>query len=156
MQYSPSKMQPSNNGLHLTESFEGYSGVAYKDSGGVLTIGYGHTGPEVRPHMVITKAQANGLLLADYHTAVMCVQRRVTVPLTQPEFDSLCDFVFNCGCGNFERSTLLRDLNAGNYSAAAQQFDVWDKDRGKTLAGLLRRREAETAEFEQPDTTEQS
>ena len=64
-----------------------------------------------------------------------------------PEFDALVDFAFNCGCGAFAGSTLLKLLNAGDYPGAAAQFDVWDHASGKVVAGLLRRREAETQEF---------
>ena len=48
----------------------------------------------------------------------------------------------------FKSSTLLIDLNSGNLTAAATQFDLWDHAGGAVVAGLLRRREAETALFE--------
>ena len=70
------------------------------------------------------------------------------VPLTQGEFDALTDFVFNCGCGAFAGSTMLRLLNAGDYQSAAGQFDLWDHAGGQVVAGLLRRREAETRELQ--------
>ena len=71
----------------------------------------------------------------------------MTVPLTQNEFDTLADFAFNAGCGAFAGSTMLKLLNAGNYAGAAGQFELWDHAAGKVVAGLLRRRDAEEAEF---------
>jgi lysozyme len=38
-------------------------------------------------------------------------------------------------------------LNAGNFAAAAAQFEVWDRAGGAVVAGLLRRRQAEAALF---------
>jgi lysozyme len=76
------------------------------------------------------------------------VNNLVNVPLTQGQFDALVDFVYNLGVGNFESSTLLRDLNAGDMDAAANEFDKWDHVSGQVVAGLLRRREAETKEFQ--------
>lgn len=137
-----------SNGLALTENFEGDVLHAYRDQVGVWTIGYGHTGPDVVPGLTITPAQAQALLAQDIAAAAACVNNSVTVPLAQNEFDALVDFVFNLGTGAFESSTLLRDLNAGDFSAAAGQFDLWDHAGGAVVAGLLRRRQAETALFE--------
>lgn len=140
-------MQYSNTGLKLTELFEGCRLEAYYDAVGVLTIGYGHTGPDVYVGQIITQAQAEALLLSDVQTAVACVNRNVCVSLTQNEFDALVDFIFNEGVHSFETSTLLRDLNAGNYAAASAQFTVWVWAGGHRLPGLVKRRQDEEALF---------
>jgi lysozyme len=142
----------SQNGLALTEQFEGCSLSAYQDQVGVWTIGYGHTGAGVYAGLMITQAQAQALLLSDVAASASFVNQAVLVALVQDEFDALVDFVFNLGRGAFAGSTLLRDLNASNFSAAAAQFDLWDNAGGQVVAGLLRRREAEESLF----TEEQS
>ena len=71
----------------------------------------------------------------------------VNVPLTDGEIAALEDFIYNLGVGNFEGSTLLRYLNAGNYQAAADQLGRWVYAGGVKLAGLVRRRLAEKQEF---------
>jgi lysozyme len=114
----------------------------------VWTIGYGNTGPDVRPSMTIIQAQAEQLLLADVAHGVATVNRCVAVPLNQDEFDALVDFAFNAGCGALEGSTLLKDLNAGDYTTAAAQFAEWDHAGGKVVAGLRRRRGVEAEMFE--------
>jgi lysozyme len=134
-------------GLALTESEEGLRLTAYQDVRGVWTVGWGHTGPDVHEGLTITQGQAEALLRADIAHAVATVNRFVKVPLTQTEFDALVDFTYNAGCGAFEGSTMLKDLNAGDYAAAADQFEVWDKAGGETVADLLRRREAEERLF---------
>lgn len=121
----------SNTGLNLTESFEGVRLTAYQDVKGIWTIGYGHTGPEVHPGLVITQADADAWLLADVKHAADTVNRLVTTDLAQDEFDALVDFAFNCGCGAFAGSTLLKDLNAGKLAEAAHQFEAWDKAGGR-------------------------
>ena len=141
-------MNYSQSGLRMTEEFEGCRLDAYRDSNGIWTVGYGHTGPDVHPGLIITQLQAEHFLLNDIQNAVNCVNSHVKVPLTQGEFDALTDFVFNCGCGAFAGSTMLRLLNAGDYQSAAGQFDLWDHAGGEVVAGLLRRREAETQEFQ--------
>lgn len=138
----------SGNGLLLTEQFEGCRLSAYQDNAGVWTIGYGHTGPDVAPGMTITQAQAQALLSRDLGGASACVNKLVTISLTQAEFDALVDFVFNLGPGAFERSTLLKKLNSGDFSAAAAQFEKWSRAGGVLVAGLLRRRQAEEAMFD--------
>jgi lysozyme len=137
----------SKNGVSLTESFEGVRLTAYQDQVGVWTIGYGHTGPGVCAGLTITQDQANELLAQDVATAASNVNRLVTIPLTQDEFDALVDFTFNVGTSNFASSTLLRDLNSSNFADAATQFERWDHAGGLVVAGLLRRRQAETTLF---------
>jgi lysozyme len=136
-----------NQGLGLTEGFEGCRLVAYKDVAGVWTIGYGHTGADVVEGLVITQAQAVSLLVSDVAAAVACVNHAVVVPITQDEFDALVDFTFNAGRGAFLQSTLLRDLNAGDLQSAAAQFGLWVNAGGKPVSGLVRRREAEKELF---------
>ncbi len=140
--------------LALTEQFEGCRLTAYQDVAGVWTIGYGHTGPEVSTGLTITKDQAAQLLQNDVASAAACVNQAVALALNQDEFDALVDFVFNIGRGAFQGSTMLRDLNSGDFADAAEQFDKWDHAGGKVVAGLLRRRQAEQALFEEGDNTE--
>ncbi|RPI74763.1 MAG: lysozyme, partial [Desulfobacteraceae bacterium] len=67
--------------------------------------------------------------------------------LSQNQFDSLVSLVYNIGAGAFERSTLLRLLNQGDYTGAANQFCLWNKAGGKILPGLIKRRCEETLLF---------
>jgi len=127
----------SSTGLALTEQFEGLRLTAYQDSVGVWTIGYGHTGSDVRPGLTITQEQASALLQQDVAGAVAAVNRLVTVTLTQNQ----CQ-------GNLASSTLLRELNAGNTAGAAAQFLVWVYAGGVQLPGLVKRRQAEAALFQ--------
>ena len=146
----------SKSGLALTEQFEGLRLTAYQDSVGVWTIGYGHTGSDVHPGLTITQIEAEALLLNDVGNAARAVNQLVTAPLTQNEFDALVDFVFNLGATAFANSTLLRDLNAGNFAAAAGEFQKWDHAGRHVLAGLLKRRLAEASLFQTAPTDPQN
>jgi lysozyme len=140
-------------GLALTKQFEGLELKAYQDSVGVWTIGYGHTGTDVKPGLTITEAQATVLLAADVAWAVTCVNKSVTSAINQNQFDAMVDFVFNLGCAAFAQSTLLRMVNAGDFAGAAGQFGRWNKAKGKVLAGLTKRRQGEMALFQKAATT---
>jgi lysozyme len=121
--------------------------VAYQDQVGVWTIGFGHT-HGVSEGLVITQPIAESWLLQDTANAVDCVNKYVRVPLSQGQFDSLVDFVFNLGCGALQNSTLLKLLNANDFQNAALEFAKWDHAGGQVVAGLLLRRQAEAEEFE--------
>ncbi len=136
------------NGISLTEQFEGCALSAYQDQVGVWTIGYGHTSPDVKCGLTITQDMAESFLAQDVACAAACVNKLVTIQLSQPEFDALVDFVFNVGSGGFASSTLLKKLNSGDTAAAATEFDKWDHAGGQVVAGLLRRREAEMTMFD--------
>ena len=140
-------MKISDDGLELIKQFEGLRLMAYQDAVGIWTIGYGST-DRVSPGMRITQVQANERLKEDVHHAEICVDKSVSVPLTQGEFDALVSFVFNLGCAKFRGSTLLRLINDGRMDDAELEFARWDKAGGKVLAGLTARREAEAKRFE--------
>ena len=142
-------MGMSNTGLELTNVSEGLRLHAYQDVGGTWTIGYGHTGG-VTEGQTCTVEQAQYWLRCDITTAVSAVNRLVDVELTQGEFDALVDFTYNEGAGRLEASTMLGLLNSGEYAKAADEFEKWDLAGGVVVAGLLRRRQAEVAEFETP------
>lgn len=142
------KFSYSDAGFALTKKFEGLRLTAYQDQVGVWTIGYGHTGREVHGGLVITQDQANLLLESDVAGAVACVNRAVSIPIAQCQFDALVDFVFNLGCARLLGSTLLRYVNAGEFDLAAGQFPLWDHAGGVVVAGLLARRNAEVQLFQ--------
>jgi lysozyme len=96
-----------------------------------------------------TQAEADAWFLEDIAWVEDCVNRAVTAQMTQQEFDALCSLCFNIGCRAFSGSTLVKMLNAGDYDGASAQFLRWDKQAGKTLAGLTRRRESERELFEE-------
>ncbi|MET3654071.1 lysozyme [Dyella japonica] len=139
-------MLPSQNAINLVKESEGLRLSAYRDVGGVPTIGYGHTAG-VQMGQVITEDQANQFLADDLDIAGGHVEKLVSVPLTQGQFDALTDFTFNLGFARLRDSTLLRVLNRGDYQAAAQQFKFWTLAAGQVMPGLVKRRAAETALF---------
>ena len=113
----------------------------------VPTIGYGHT-RGVSMGDTCTQAQADAWFLEDVAWAEDCVNEAVKVELTQQQFDACVSLCFNIGCRGFKTSTLVRKLNEGDVAGASLQFLRWDKQRGKVLAGLTRRRMAEVKLFE--------
>jgi lysozyme len=140
--------------LDLIKSFEGLVLKAYEDVVGVWTIGYGHTSmagpPTVKPGMTLTKSQAEDLLLSDLKKYEKSVNDLVTVDLNDNQYGALTSFTYNLGAGNLKTSTLLKKVNAKDFSGAAKEFQKWNKAGGKVLNGLTRRRAAEAALFQKP------
>jgi lysozyme len=140
-------MRTSAAGVALIKRFEGLRTMAYRDSAGVWTIGYGHTAaaghPPVHAGMTITVKEAGEILARDLATFERQVNTLVKVPLVQAQFDVLASFQFNTGA--LGRSTLLKRLNAGDYAAVPHELRRWVNAKGKRLSGLVNRREAEAA-----------
>ena len=133
----------------LIKRWEGLRLKAYPDpgtGGKPWTIAYGHT-RNVKQGDTCTLDQANAWLSEDMADAYRVIDNAVTVPLTRQQRDALCSFVFNVGGGAFQKSTLLKLLNEGNYTGAAGQFDRWNKAGGRVLKGLVNRRKQEKALF---------
>lgn len=137
-------MQLSTAGLTLLKQSEGLRTQTYLDVAELPTIGYGHrlVHPECYPNG-ITTAQAETILAWDLREAEQAVTRLVKVALNQGQFDALVDFTFNLGAGRLAASTLLSDLNDGNYHAAAQQLLRWDHSGDREIPALKARRAAE-------------
>lgn len=141
-------MNLSETGIEVIMNWEKLRLTAYQDIVGVWTIGFGHTGAEVKEGLTITLDAAKALLLSDVETAEKCVNNCVQGIITQGQFDALCSFVFNLGCTALRNSTLLRKLNSGDDVGAAEEFKRWAHAGGKTLPALVRRRAQEMAMFE--------
>jgi len=143
----------------LAARFEGFSSKPYLDMLAKpprWTIGYGSVwlpdgSPVTENTPPITLQLARIWLADELHKAALEIARVVKVWLTVDETAALQDFIYNLGVGAFGSSTLLRKLNAGDYDGAAAQIDLWDHAGGRVIAGLLRRRQAETALFLEPD-----
>ena len=144
-------MRTSDSGLEFIRHHEGLETKAYPDPGSSdghpWTIGVGHT-KGVKKGDTCTVEQAMAWLREDVRDAEAAVLRLVKVPLSQDQFDALVSFVFNVGAGALEKSTLLRMLNSGDYFGAAVQFERWNKNDGRVMAGLTRRRKEERDLFE--------
>lgn len=144
--------QINADGLALIKKFEGLRLQSYPDpgtGGDPWTIGYGSTGPNVKPGMTITADQAEKLLLNDLVRFEQGVTQQCPV-VTDNQFSALVAFAFNVGLGNLQTSTLRKMHNAGDYAGAAGQFGKWTRAAGKVLPGLIKRRAAESALYSKP------
>ena len=145
-------MKVSNKGLELIKEFEGFSSVAYLCSAKKATIGYGNTfwedGTPVKIGDQISKERAETLLKHVVDNFSVAVEVDIKIEVSQNQFDALVSLAYNIGLGAFKNSTLLRQLNRGNFVGASQEFLRWDKSNGKPLLGLTRRREREKLLFD--------
>lgn len=117
--------------------------VPYRCPAGKWTNGWGHVLPEGWQG-TITPAVADQQLEEDLTWACDDVERHVTVPLSQNQFDALVCFTFNIGKHGFDTSTLLRELNAGDAGDVPTQLLRWNHANGGAVVdGLTHRREAE-------------
>ena len=140
--------------IALIEEFEGFDSNPYLCPAGKWTIGFGFTrwkGKEVTRHTKpVTRQESEDELRRQLQVYQMELGRLVNVYLTGNQNDALLSFIYNLGAQNLKRSTLLKKLNAGDYTGAADEFLRWNKSGGKVLRGLTRRREAERELFLTP------
>lgn len=134
-------MKTSQKGIDLISQFEGCKLTAYKPvkTEKYYTIGYGHYGADVTEGMKITKKKAQELLAADLEKFEGYVTKDCKhLQLNQNEFDALVSFTYNCG-----RANLQRLIRGRSKTVIAQKLLLYNKAGGKTLKGLVRRRQAE-------------
>ena len=143
-------MKPTENLIQMIKKNEGFSPRITDDVGHPM-IGYGCnlSVAEAKKYegQTISEVEAVSLLLSRLTPVVDLVNKIVKVPLTQNQFDALCDLVYNIGSGAFSKSTLLKKLNGKDYAGAASEFVKWNMAGGKVLSGLTKRREEEKKLF---------
>lgn len=126
---------------------EGCELRAYADpaSGGApYTIGYGHTGPEVRLGLKITQEQATNYLRADLATARARLAAQigdVMDELSEAQFSALLSFVLNLGATS--SWTIWKVLRARQFDQVPAQLMRFTNAAGKPNKGLMNRRAAE-------------
>jgi lysozyme len=139
----------STRGIDLIKRFETFQAKPYLCPGGLPTVGYGSTFYEDSARVrlsdpAITMERADSLLhhaVRQFETSVDSLTRD---DITQNQFDALVSFCFNVGPENLKTSTLLRKINADpNDQTIRNEFAKWTRAKGKKLAGLVKRREAE-------------
>lgn len=136
-------------GITLIKGFEGLRLKPYQDSGGVWTVGYGHTHNVTGAMPSITQEQADAFLHEDIDIAQRLIQQYISVLLNENQEAAVTSLVFNEGSAPLKH-TLGALLNIGDYTGAAAQFGRWIYVNGKVLAGLVNRRESEKELFLTP------
>lgn len=140
-------MKTNDEGRALIKSCEGLRLEAYRDLGGIWTIGWGHTGRDVTPGMKITEEEAERLFDEDLETFENGVWALTKAHQpTENQFAALVSLAFNIGLGNFQTSSVLRTFRAGDLEGAKASFAVWHKGGGKPGV-LMRRRLIEASLF---------
>lgn len=128
--------------LDIVSRWEGCELTAYRDIVGVLTIGYGSTGPHVTPGLTITKAQARALLKDDLKIAANRVAARLKpdalAGLTENQYAALLSFTFNLGAN--AKWSIWKVINAGAYDQVPAQLMRFINAGGKRVQGLVNRR----------------
>lgn len=137
-------------GRSLIKTCEGCSLFSYRDQGGVITVGYGATGPGIVNGTVWTQEQADERLDADLAKFSAGVDRLTTGDITDNQFSALVSLAYNIGLGNYERSSARDLVNSGRLYAAPEHIRLWNEVAGKLSSGLLWRRQCEAGK---PATT---
>lgn len=142
----------STSGAEFIAHWEGIKLKAYKDTGGVWTIGIGTivypNGTKVKAGDICTKEQAYEWF-KDYIVGVEdLIHKTIKVPLNQHQFDALVSLIYNIGATQFISGSVDDKLNAGNTSAALETWKKYRMDNGKVVTGLVNRRNAEVALFQ--------
>ena len=143
-------MRTSDKGIDFIKAKEGFRALAYRDSVGVLTIGFGHT-QGVEEGQTITEDDADALLRAELVKYELAVERYVRCDMTQNEYDALVSLAYNIGINHFSQSSVVRFLNSGDRPRAAAAFSMWNKGtvngRLTVIPGLAERRKQEAELF---------
>ena len=140
------ELKTSQEDISLIKSFEGCELTAYRCSADVPTIGYGHTAG-VSDGDTCTQEEAETMLAEDLVEFEDYVKNYVESELQQNEFDALVAWTYNLGPANLKESTMLKELNSGNFEEVPRQMKRWNRAGGEVLDGLIRRREAESRLF---------
>ena len=131
--------------INFLKEVEGCKLKAYLDTGGVKTIGFGHTGPDLPDEIDMQKAIA--ILEDDLERVFMKITPMIKVDLTSGQMAACLSFAFNVGHAAFRDSTLLKKINKKDFKGAVEEFKRWVYDNGVYVKGLENRRHKEIELF---------
>jgi lysozyme len=145
-------MKVSKECLKMLAHHEGVRQKPYKCPAGLWTVGVGHLIGDGKTlpdswNRTFTLDEVYDILAKDVVRFERGVNKYITVPLRQNEFDALVSFSFNLGLGVLQRSTLRQALNRGDKEGAITSLLKYNKAGGKVLKGLDNRRKDEAALF---------
>jgi lysozyme len=126
---------------------EGLRQTAYPDPatrGPPWTICYGHAAG-VKPWMHDSIEQCKALLLADLNGAANGIERCIPSIVRAPDtrYVAVLSLAHNIGVGGVCKSSVARDLNAGEVQRACDDFLKFNRAAGIVWPGLTRRRAQE-------------
>lgn len=128
------------------QKFEGYRSVPYRDIVGVLTVCNGHTGKDVRVNKFYTKEDCASLTDQDATKAAEGILRVSPGLAKHPmQLASAISFSYNVGIGTYDKSSVKRDFNAGNFKVGCSDLLKYVYAGGKYSDGLYNRRKEEYA-----------
>lgn len=127
----------------MIPELEGVRYEPYLDVAGIITVCYGHTGPDIIQGKRYTPGECKAMLDKDLLPFAKSVERSVKVPATEYQKAALISFSYNVGISAFEKSTLLKNLNAGKYQQACDGLKQWVYAGGQKWKGLMNRRDVE-------------
>lgn len=117
--------------------------------GNPWTCGIGRTrGVTVDTRM--SKAEAWADMRGELDMVARQVLDACTLQPNENELGAMTSFAYNVGVGGFKRSTVLKCHNRGDKQAAARAYGLWNKANGQVMAGLERRRKAESSLYLTP------
>ena len=126
------------------ERFEKYVAHTYICPAGVATIGYGFTDKKLVNKRFVSKEDARKILNEKLNEHCALVRKHVKVKLTASQIYALASFTYNCGEGSLLQLINGKGrLNSGNYKSVARLMPKYSTVKGKTLRGLVLRREWE-------------
>jgi lysozyme len=134
----------------LCKQFEGFRSKPYLCPAGFPTIGYGTVykpdGSKVTlTDPPISEEQAASWLRSELINNYMLGVLRASPILAQypRALAAIADFAYNLGVPRYKSSTLRKRVDALDWNGANTEIRKWVMGGGKSLPGLVKRREAE-------------
>lgn len=126
------------------QKWEGTRNVPYHDTANVLTVCTGHTGPDVVPRTYYTNTQCAALTQEDLQKAASGVLKYSPTLQNHPmQLAAAISFSYNVGIGEYAKSSVSKDFNAGNFRAGCSAMLKYTYAGGKYSKGLDNRRHKE-------------
>ena len=135
--------KPCPSGIYT----EGYGRAMRRPDGSFMTVKNTTKAKAYAAATIKTEAQALVALEEDLAEFSERITPFIKVPLNSNQFSACVSLSYNIGDGAFSRSSVLKYINAKDFSNAAKSFALWNKGGGKVLPGLVKRRAEESQLF---------
>jgi lysozyme len=141
---------PSDEGIKHFKRWEGYEVKAYRDSGGLWTIGIGHLIKQNEQYLMsktLTNEEIMNLFKKDIKAAHNVVVNKIKVPITQGVYDACLSLAYNTGTLYSSIVSLVTNNDISGLAKRWLTTAITVKKGTVKVQGLINRRKAEVKLF---------
>lgn len=143
-------MKHSIKCIELIKKTRAFLPTMTKQYNGYYYIGYGRRVGKKLIDIKVSRKESLIILEKDLKRISKNLSNKLSVVLTQNQFDACVSLIYDIGIKAFISSRILENLNSGDYSSIPSLFRKWNRYKKQQVYSLVKARKEELILFDKP------